>query len=435
MPFSLYNRRMTPELHSIENFVKETVRVNCDPVETTRSTISRANGNQGRNTYISLDEEWTLDQAKEQSRRFSQTVDKPLLYGLPVALKDCFDLAGFHTTSGSKFYAEYREIRPQDSFVAAQLKRQGAIITGKTNLHQLAYGVTGENPDYGDCVQPGDATRLTGGSSSGSAAALLEGSALASIGTDTGGSVRIPAALCGLAGYRSSLGLGNWLGGDHLAPTFDTIGWLHHHLSDSMRLARALFDLPANPPLGSPVRIGYLADGILGACDTEAVTAFETWKDRLRGAGATLIACHPTFFREAHSIYAPIQAHEAAKLHAGFYDHFDPVIADRLRSGASLGEKEIQQWRAKHREFIEQCDALFTEFDFLLMPATPIARLNVGVDHSSSRMRILAYTTPASLAGWPAVVLPFSPCGVQLLARHNHDEQLLSFATSIQAEV
>jgi len=431
----LYNRRMTQDLHSIENFVKQTPHDDSDLVETVRSAISRANGNQGHNTYISLDETWTITQVEQQRRHFSQIVEKPLLYGLPIALKDCFDLAGFHTTSGSKFYAERREIKSQDSAVAARLKQQGAIIVGKTTLHQLAYGITGENPDYGDCLQPGDATRLTGGSSSGSAAALLEGSALASIGTDTGGSIRVPAALCGLAGYRSSLGLGDWHGGDHLAPTFDTIGWLYRNLSDSVRLGRALFDLPANPSLRNPVRIAYLADGTLDACDTEVMTAFETWKERLRSTGATLIACHPTFFRGACSIYAPIQAHEAAKLHAGFYDHFDPVIADRLRWGASLGQGEIQQWRAKHREFIAQCNALFAEFDFLLMPATPVARLNVGVDHSSSRMRILAYTTPASLAGWPAVVLPFSPCGVQLLARHSHDEQLLSFVTSIQAEV
>jgi Asp-tRNA(Asn)/Glu-tRNA(Gln) amidotransferase A subunit family amidase len=113
--------------------------------------------------------------------------------------------------------------------VAARLRQAGAVIMGKTHLHQLAYGITGENSEYGDCVQPENPQALTGGSSSGSAASVQEGSAVAAIGTDTGGSIRVPAALCGLAGYRSSLGLGGaqaWEGGLHLAVSFDTLGWL-----------------------------------------------------------------------------------------------------------------------------------------------------------------------------------------------------------------
>ena len=131
--------------------------------------------------------------------------------------------------------------------MAARLRAQGAIIIGKTHMHPLAYGITGENPDYGDCVQPRDARRLTGGSSSGAAASVQEQSAFAAIGTDTGGSVRAPAALCGLAGYRASVELAHqtklWRGGVHLAPTFDTLGWLFQDLRDAPLLAEALFDL------------------------------------------------------------------------------------------------------------------------------------------------------------------------------------------------
>ena len=119
-------------------------------------------------------------------------------------------------------------------------------------MQMLAYGITGENRDYGDCVQPADPTSLTGGSSSGSAAAIQEGSAVAAIGTDTGGSIRAPAALCGLAGYRASLGLGDWRGGAHLAESFDTIGWLCRDLRDLPRLAQALFTLPQPPTSPKP---------------------------------------------------------------------------------------------------------------------------------------------------------------------------------------
>ena len=107
------------------------------------------------------------------------------------------------------------------------------MITGKTHLHPLAYGITGENPEFGDCLQPGDDGALTGGSSSGACASVMEGSAVAAIGTDTGGSIRVPAALCGLAGYRASLGRGDWRGAAHLAPSFDTMGWLFRDLEEA----------------------------------------------------------------------------------------------------------------------------------------------------------------------------------------------------------
>src|SRR6202043_498518 len=131
------------------------------------------------------------------------------------------------------------------------------------HLHPLAYGITGENPDYGDSAQPSHAALLTGGSSSGAAASVQEGSAVAAIGTDTGGSVRVPAALCGLAGYRASIGLAHerrlWPGGVPLADSFDTLGWLFQDLRDAPLLAAALFDLAVPAVALTPMRIGVVA--------------------------------------------------------------------------------------------------------------------------------------------------------------------------------
>ena len=168
--------------------------------------LARANSNRGKNVYLSLDPERCLAEARSTQARFCGQ-PKPLLYGLPISLKDCFDLAGFPTTCGSKYYAEHTAPAQHDSAVALRLHAQGAIITGKTHLNALAYGITGENPDFGDCLQLGNDSLLTGGSSSGAAASVLEGSAYAAVGTDTGGSLRVPAALCGLASYRASLHL------------------------------------------------------------------------------------------------------------------------------------------------------------------------------------------------------------------------------------
>src|SRR5579862_1166724 len=147
------------------------------------AALERVNGNASRNSYLALDQTWTAEQAARLAER--GPLPGELLYGLPVALKDCFDLEGFVTTSGSRFYERHNAPAASDSWVAARLKAAGAVITGKTHMQMLAYGITGENRDYGDCVQPADATSLTGGSSSGSAAAVQEGSAIAAIGTDT----------------------------------------------------------------------------------------------------------------------------------------------------------------------------------------------------------------------------------------------------------
>src|SRR5277367_2784890 len=247
-----------------------------DPVVVVRQALDKANSNSARNVYLALDRERTLAEAAALPERFPGQEARPLLYGLPVSLKDCFDLAGFPTTCGSRFYAGRNGIAREDSAVAARLRSQGAAIVGKAHLHQLAYGITGENPDYGDCVQPRDPSRLTGGSSSGGAASVQEGSAVAAIGTDTGGSIRAPAALCGLAGYRASIELahqcGLWRGGTHLAPSFDTLGWLFRDLRDAPLLAEALFDLRVPPTAQMKVRIGSVPQDFLHDCDPEVLT-------------------------------------------------------------------------------------------------------------------------------------------------------------------
>src|SRR6201993_522184 len=135
-----------------------------DPERVADQALARVNTNASRNSYLTVDEAWTRDQAARLAKRHTDA-DKPL-YGLPIALKDCFDLEGFVTTAGSRFYARRNAPACEDSWVSAQLKAAGAVITGKTHMQMLAYGITGENRDYGDCLQPEAPTRLTGGSSS-----------------------------------------------------------------------------------------------------------------------------------------------------------------------------------------------------------------------------------------------------------------------------
>lgn len=406
------------------------------PRAAVEQALARANSNAGRNVYIALDPERVLRDADELAKRFAGRA-KPPLYGLPISLKDCFDLAGFVTTAGSRFYAEHNATARDDSAVAARLKLQGAVIVGKTHLHPLAYGITGENPDYGDETQPRDAKLLTGGSSSGAAASVQENSAVAAIGTDTGGSVRAPSALCGLAGYRASIELaharGLWRGGVHLSQTFDTLGWLFRDLRDAPLLGAALFDLNVPASAETNVRIGAVAPEFVADAEPAVLDGFAQWQERLRDAGAEIVRFDSAFWEEAMEIYVPIQASEAAAIHAaatgGDYSQFEARIAERLAWGASLPAAQVHQFRARHAAFRDRTDALLSEYDYIVVPCAPVSRLVAGADHSNSRRTILRYTTPMSLAGAPVVTLPASGgVGVQLAAAQGADSRLLAYA-------
>jgi Asp-tRNA(Asn)/Glu-tRNA(Gln) amidotransferase A subunit family amidase len=400
-----------------------------EPLNIAEQALGRTNSNAGRNAYLAMDREWTLDEAATLPKRFPDAGARPPLFGLPVSLKDCFDLAGFPTTCGSRFYAEHNGVASSDSWVAERLRNQGAVITGKTHLHQLAYGITGENSEYGDCIQPRNSAWLTGGSSSGAAASVQEGSAIAAIGTDTGGSIRCPAALCGLAGYRSSVGLGDWRGAAHLAASFDTLGWLFRDLRDAPLLANALLDVPVvKHSLGRKLSIGSVDPDFLHDADAQVLGAFEAFKESLRRLGIDVESLGASDWNDSFEIFAPIQASEAAAIHAGFFDHFEPAIAQRLAWGASLSENELDQFRRRHENFRSGFDRLFDSYDYLILPCTPVSALAVGADHSETRGKILRYTSPASLAGTPVVAIPLDGAGVQLIGRQGNDAALVAFA-------
>ena len=408
-----------------------------EPALHAQEALARANSNAGRNVYLSLDRERVLAEAEALTARFPDPAQRPPLFGVPIGVKDCFAVAGYPTTCGSHFYADKNGIAAADSAVAARLRQAGAVIMGKTHLHQLAYGITGENSEYGDCVQPDNPQALTGGSSSGSSASVQEGSAVASIGTDTGGSIRVPAALCGLAGYRSTLGLGGaqaWEGGFHLAVSFDTLGWLFRDLRDGPALAAALLDVPVVAvPQG--VTIAAVGEGYLHDCEPAVLEMYRGWQTELRGNGAQIRVFEPDFWTDSREIFGGIQAHEAAAVHRGYFEQFEPAIRDRLAWGASLSAATIEDLRKRHVVFRGRMDQLLQQHDFLMLPCAPMTTLPEGADHSATRLKILRYTTPASLAGTPAVTLAAKGGGVQVGGARGSDARLLAFAASLGEKV
>ena len=251
-------------------------------------------------------------------------------------------------------------------------------------------------------MQPRDSTALTGGSSSGAAASVQEGSAVAAIGTDTGGSVRVPAALCGLAGYRATLGRGDWRGGAHLAESFDTMGWLFRDLEDAPLAGRSVCRKRkrAHPTIHALcVPRGQFSPRLR---TRRSPRAFAASFASCRLSGSQRNSIDPAWWMESVEIFAPLQASEAAEIHAGNFDRFEPAIRDRLKWGASLTPDEIAALRRRHVDFRARMDDLFAAHELILLPCAPVARLEAGADHSQTRPRLLRYTAPFSLAGMPA---------------------------------
>ena len=407
------------------------------PVELVDRVLRNSNQNAGRNVYLWQDKAWTKQEAA-RAEKMPRGEDGPFgdghgaLWGIPVSVKDCFDLEGAQTTCGTTFYRDRNGIAERDSWLVEKLREAGAVITGKTHLHALAYGITGENPEFGDCIQPGTKDLLTGGSSSGASASVLEQSALAAIGTDTGGSVRVPAALCGLAGYRSSLGRGNWRGAAHLAESFDTLGWLFRDLQDAPMLAA-----PFAPVTGSHTvrfsRFAYVRDEFLDDCEQEVADSFRTAIRELEELGLDGHALDATWWKNSTEIFAPLQASEAAQLHAGNLDHLEQPIRERLEWGASLTAEEVADLRRRHAEFRERMDELFATHELLMMPCAPVSQLRRGAGDGgvAVRKRLLRYTSPFSLAGVPCVAIPCKAGGAQVAAARENDEPLLELAARI----
>ncbi len=414
------------------------------PQQVASASLACSNTNAGRNVYLSQ----SASAVQEQAEVLTGSLARPALYGVPISIKDCFDVRGAVTTCGSAFYAAKNAPATDDSWIAARLRQARAVIPGKTHMHPLAYGITGQNAEFGDCLQPRDSALLTGGSSSGAAASVQEGSALAAIGTDTGGSIRVPAALCGVAGYRASIDLATrirqdiWRGSVHLAPSFDTLGFLFRDLRDGPRLAAAIFGLePALEPRGNP-RVAIVGEEFLGDCEPEVLEAYRLQQDALRSSGASLHTIDTSFWKQAFEIFAPVQAYEAGRIQRAKllalgvsdprFSMFESSIAERLVWGESLTEETILPLRQRHAAFRTAMDALLTEHDLLLVPCAPTGRLEAAADHSQTRAHILRYTTPVSLSGMPTVTVPHPKgVGMQVVAARGQDAALLAYAATL----
>jgi Asp-tRNA(Asn)/Glu-tRNA(Gln) amidotransferase A subunit family amidase len=403
------------------------------PTQLTETALESARRGAISRAFIVIDEAG----AKAQAADLEASGPQGPLWGFPVSVKDLFDVRGLPTTCGSPFYAGTRPVPQTDCLYVADWRALGTVLVGKTNLNEFAYGITGENRWFGDVTQPGHPDRLTGGSSSGAAASVLMGAAAMGLGTDTGGSLRAPAALCGLVSYRATLGSEDASGSFPLAHAFDTLGWLQRSLGDLPWVARNLRPGIASPVVSRAPRVGVVRGDWLAPAEPEVLAGLESFVEALKAGGASVESVEGIGWNRAVDCFVPIQAHEAHATHAPYLPNhagaYDPAILPRLELGRGISAARYSELLAERDAFRRGFDPLFARFDVLIAPASALRVLKAGVDHAATRPRMIRLTAPASLGGLPVVTVPWIErgepgLGFQCMAAPGADGSLWSFA-------
>lgn len=405
------------------------------------------------NAFISVTADLALAQAEQADKELCQGIVRGPLHGIPLAIKDLFETAGIPTTAGASFWRE--KIPTEDAWVIERLHQAGAIILGKLNMHEIALGVTNDNPHYGSCRNPWDLARSPGGSSGGSAAGLASELMLGALGTDSGGSIRIPASLCGIVGFKPTYGRLSLRGVIPLSWSCDHVGPMARQVSDAALIYQAIagFDPldPTSQPqaVGDPIaelergingwRIAMLDDQYLERADPEVLQAVKSACLQLADLGATVTPVALPDLRQAARTNGLIVMSEAAALHRQQLlknpESYGKDVRKRLETGASTSIQDYILARRTQTELRRNLELLFNDFDLLCLPATPVtAPLISGPDAVEQALLLTRFTAPFNLTGLPAIVLPCGfdhaglPVGLQLVAQPWAENMLLRAA-------
>jgi aspartyl-tRNA(Asn)/glutamyl-tRNA(Gln) amidotransferase subunit A len=438
------------------------------PVELTRFLLDRiATLNPRLNAYLTVCEEQAFQQAARAEsafagkRRGKSARDLGPLHGIPLSLKDNIYTAGIRTTAGSKILRDFVPLH--DAPVVTALKKAGAILLGKTNMHEFAYGVTSNNPHYGPVRNPWDERRIAGGSSGGSAAALAAGLCYGSIGTDTGGSIRIPSSLCGVVGLKPGLGRVSTQDIVPLSPTLDVVGPLARSAEDAALLLHAIFApgahernlIPRKTPSSRARRakLGIPKEFFFDVVSAEVQRAFDRSIQILKKAGASIKEISLPLLPETEDAGNQIAWPEAVLYHqqAGWFPGRSADYGEDVRPRLEIGMQVSAVAYLKALQTREKFIAAFhltledADVDALVVPTTPIAAPLIGEESTSingslhpTRALLLRLNRPANLAGVPAISVPCGrtedglPIGLQFIAAATDEPLLLELARNFQ---
>ncbi|HEU5287287.1 MAG TPA: amidase [Candidatus Limnocylindria bacterium] len=426
-------------------------------VELTRACIERIDRlDSDLVAFITRTADAALADAAAADTDLARGVDHGPLHGMPVALKDLFDVTGVRTTGGSRILAD--NVPQRSSAVAERLRAAGAVSLGKTNLHEWAFGVTNQNPHFGAAKNPWDPSRIPGGSSGGTAIAVATGMCLMSPGSDTGGSIRIPASLCGVAGLKPTYGRVSLRGVVALSWTLDHAGPLARSVRDLASTLQVLAGYDAEDPGSADTPVDdYLADIESGArglrvlvptdhfftdCDAEVEAAVREAVELLRREGATIVERTPPDLALL-AAQRPIISVDAATYHREHLrDRSGDIGADvleRLRYGTTVDALDYARARRDRETIRRSWTRMLREVDVIATPTTRIAAPpREGQDAVAAAARLTANTSPFNLTGLPALSIPCGftraglPIGLQLAAAPWREAVLLRAARAYE---
>lgn len=416
------------------------------PVDIVGACLSRIEARGDLNAFITVTGDTALAQAADAAREIAQGHYRGPLHGVPVSVKDLLDVAGTPTTSGSAVPARHPSA---DAPVVARLRAAGAIIIGKTNLHEFAFGTTGDESAFGAVRHPLDPRHSAGGSSAGSAVALVEGMCFGSVGTDTGGSIRIPSAACGTVGLKPSLSEIETGGVIPLSATLDHVGPMARTIEDAALLFHVMKGVAHTPCAGIRtlvigVPVGYLCERL----DPEVGDALSRVRAALAAAGHDVRAVEIKRAAWTPDVYLHIVLPEASWFHAptiaAHAEAYSPGVRLRLEMGRYvLAEDYVRALRM--RELLTGAvDEAMATCDVLLLPTLPITAPRLGatsvqVDGRQEPVRgaMLRLTQLFNVTGHPAIAIPAGtsrqgwPISMQLVGRRNGTDGLLAAAAAI----
>ena len=383
------------------------------------------------NAYYEVFERSALEEAARAGAELKAGRDRGPLQGIPIGVKDLFDVAGSVTTAGA-----HRAFHPppaaRDSAVVARLRAAGAVIVGKTGLHEWAFGVSSNNAHFGPTRNPRDPERIPGGSSGGSAAALAAGLCLGALGTDTGGSIRIPASLCGVVGLKPTYGRVSAEGLTPLSESLDHAGPMANSVDDVFLLFEGMCDFRRasvpKPEILTPAGPFFEeVDPAVKRVVGEAIARLGTSKpvdlgdvQAVWNANTTILLSEAAAFHEARLKERP--------------DCFGGTLAERFRGGLAYTGIDYARARKTQREWTAFLDRLLGDRAVLALPATPVPATVIGDREGAALSKVMTrYTAPFNLAGVPCLVLPAGtlgelPVGLQLVAAPGRESLLYALA-------
>lgn len=396
------------------------------------------------NAYVTITAERALADAKRADEEIARGGHRGPLHGVPIGLKDIVQTAGIRTTCGSKIHGTW--VPEADAAVATRLARAGSVLLGKLNTHEYAFGVTTDNPHWGATRNPWDTTRIPGGSSGGSGAAVAAGLALGAIGTDTGGSIRIPASACGVVGLKPTYGRVSKAGVFPMSYLFDHVGPLTRTVEDAAILLGAIAGYDAADATTVPVpvddyrrrlaegarglRVG-VARGLFEPADAEVLAAVESALRTLARLDATVtdvdvpeLPVNEVFgvmIAEAKEIHADTLAHRMDDLGRDLQLYLSPPVGDAVWMASALRQA---------RDYASAVRGVLESVDVLVSPTCPIAAPPIGADvvqvgpiEMQTFFAMALRTAPFNIAGLPALSLPCGftsggmPIGLQIVGR------------------